>query len=162
MFDDLLQGNARYAKNFPYRGLPGAPAHGLLIVTCMDSRLDPLEIFGLKVGQAKVLRTPGGFLKPSTLAGAISAVHKLNVDRIMVLEHTNCTMASADEAGLRAIIAKHAGQPVGDLVFGADPNQDQHLRDDVETLRNHTLIKGFAEVGGFMYDVETGQVTQVC
>ena len=162
MFDDLLQANAQYAKNFPYRGLPGALAHGLLIVTCMDSRLDTLEIFGLKVGQAKVLRTPGGFLKPSTLAGAIAAVHKLNVDRIMVLEHTNCTMASTDEAGLRAIIAKQAGQPVGDLVFGADPNQDQHLRDDVETLRNHALIKGFAEVGGFMYDVETGQVTQVC
>lgn len=162
MFDDLLQANALFSKNFPYRGLPGAPAHGLLIVTCMDSRLDPLEIFGLKVGQAKVLRTPGGFLSPDTLAGAIAAVHKLNVDRIMVLEHTNCTMASTDEAGLRAAIAKHAGQPVGDLVFGADPNQAQHLRDDVEALRNHALIKGFAEVGGFMYDVETGQVTQAC
>lgn len=162
MFDDLLEGNAQYVIKFPYRGLPGAPAHGLLIVTCMDSRLEPLEIFGLKVGQAIVLRTPGGFLKPNTLAGAISAVHKLNVDRIVVLEHTNCTMASTDEPGLRAAITKHAGQPAGDLVFGADPNQDQHLRDDVETLRNHTLIKGFAEVGGFMYDVETGQVTQVC
>lgn len=161
-FDDVLEANAKYAANFSYRSVPGTAATGLLVLTCMDCRINPYEVLGLQVGEAKILRTPGGFLNPSVLAGIVVAVHKLQVKRIMVLEHTHCTMASATEDEIRSYIETHSGKSAGDLVFGADPNQDAHLRRDVETLRHHPLIEGFAEVGGFSYDLDTGTVSAVC
>ena len=43
-FDDLLAANAEYQKTFKYSGLTGSAAKGLAIVTCMDSRINPLSV----------------------------------------------------------------------------------------------------------------------
>ena len=59
MFDDLLDANRRYSTSAP-RNFDGYAHAGVAIVTCMDSRLQPLEMLGLFLGEAKILRTPGG------------------------------------------------------------------------------------------------------
>ena len=59
MFDDLLDANRRYATSAP-RNFDGYAHAGVAVVTCMDSRLQPLEMIGLMLGEAKILRTPGG------------------------------------------------------------------------------------------------------
>ena len=158
-FDDLLAANKRYSISFPH-GFDGIAHQGVLIITCMDSRLEPLEMFGLRVGEAKVLRTPGGRVTPAALAGCVLGAYKLNVSRILVVPHTRCAAAAMDDAGVRASILESAGVDVGDFVFGADPDQIGRLRDDVELLRNHELLAGRRDVGGFLYDVDTGPVAQ--
>ena len=159
-FDDLLAANRRYGKTAP-RGFDGIAHEGVLILTCMDSRLEPLEMVGLRVGEAKILRTPGGRLTPDALAGMVMGVHKLEVDRILIIPHTKCAAASTDDAGMAARIAAASGREVGpEVFFGVDPDQLGRLAEDVDALRNHPLIGGFAEVGGFLYDVETGLLEQ--
>lgn len=161
LFDDLIAANKRYSNSFPH-GFDGIAHEGVLILTCMDSRIEPLEMVGLRVGEAKILRTAGGRLTPAGLAAMVMGVHKLQVNRILVVPHTKCAAASMTEDEMRASIEELSGVPVGDFHFGVDPDQLGNLRADVATIREHPLIGPFAAVGGFLYDVDTGLIHQEC
>ena len=63
---------------------------GVAVVTCMDSRIDPLGMLGLKPGDAKIFRNPGGRVTGNALEALVLAVHLLNVDRILIVPHTRC------------------------------------------------------------------------
>ena len=154
-FDDLIAANRRYARSAP-REFDGIAHAGVLMLTCMDSRIEPLEMVGLMIGEAKILRTAGGRLTDAALAAMVMGVHKLNVDRILVVPHTKCAAASMTEDQMRQAIETISGVEVGDLRFGVDPDQMGTLRQDVEAVRNHPLVGPFATVGGFVYDVDTG------
>lgn len=158
-FDDLIKANKRFSYYFPH-GFDGIAHEGVLVLTCMDSRILPLEMFGLHVGEAKILRTPGGVLTNTELSAMIMAVHNLRVDRILIVPHTKCAAASSTEEQMRRTIHEASGIDPGDFVFGVVPNQLEKLRMDVEAARNHPLIGPFASVGGFLYDVDTGLVEQ--
>lgn len=159
-FDDLLAANKRYARSAP-REFDGIAHQGVMILTCMDSRIEPLEMVGLMIGEAKILRTAGARLTDRGLAAFIMGVHKLRVNRILLVPHTKCAASSMDEDGMRALIHEVSGVDPGDFTFGVDPDQIGNLRRDVERLREHPLIAGFAEVGGFLYDVETGLMDEI-
>ena len=58
-FDDLLSANAGYAARFRGARLEGRAARGLAVITCMDSRIEPLQMLGLSNGDAKILRNAG-------------------------------------------------------------------------------------------------------
>ena len=58
-FDDVLAANEAYVHGFRLAGLePSAGGEGLAVLTCMDSRIEPLAMLGLRPGDAKILRTP--------------------------------------------------------------------------------------------------------
>lgn len=160
-FSDVLAANAEYASRFDDHQFDGKARAGILILTCMDSRIEPLQMIGLDLGDAKILRTPGAHLTPDALAGCILGVHSLNVDRIMVVTHTRCAMTSTDDAGLRKLIGASSGVDVEGLTLGADPQPRSRLVADIQALREHELIGPFAEVGGFSYDVDWGRLTQL-
>lgn len=160
-FDDLLDANRHYAESFPHGGFDGIARRGVLMVTCMDSRIDPLDIVGLGHGDAKILRSPGGQVSETMLKGAVLSVHLLGVDRIMIVPHTKCAMASGTDEDIREVIAERSGMDTSWVTFGASPDQIQRLHSDVAKVRNHPLIKDKAEVGGFMYDVDSGLLQQL-
>ena len=160
MFDDLLDANRRYATSAP-RNFDGYAHAGVAVVTCMDSRLQPLEMIGLMLGEAKILRTPGGHVTADALNGCVLGVNLLRVNRIMVIEHTRCAMASGNDDEIRQRVADASGLDAGELSVGANPDQVGQLRADVALLSEHPLIAGRAEVGGFVYDVDSGLLRQV-
>lgn len=160
-FDDLLAANRRYSTSAP-RNFDGYAHAGIAVVTCMDSRLQPLEMIGLYLGEAKILRTPGGHVTPDALGGCVLGVHLLRVTRILVVAHTRCAMASDTDDNLRRRINEGSGLDASDLEFGADPDQIGKLHADVDLLRAHPMIAGRAEVGGFLYDVDTGLLDRLC
>ncbi len=160
-FEDLLAVNRRYATSAP-KNFDGIAHAGIAVVTCMDSRLQPLEMLGLFVGEAKILRTPGGHVTPDALVGCVLGVNLLQVNRILVISHSRCAMASGDDAEIRSRVAEASGRDASSLTPDADPDQAGRLRADVETLASHPLISGLAVVGGFHYDVDTGLLAQVC
>ena len=155
-FDDLLANNREFARNFNQQGFDGIAHAGVLMVTCMDSRIVPLEMVGLTFGDAKIIRTPGGRVTTSAMAGFIAGVHLLQVDRIMVIPHSRCAMAAADDDVLIERIRQSSGADASWVRFGASADQRRTLHRDVEKLRNHPLIADRAIVGGFYYDVDTG------
>ena len=100
-FDDLLAANAAYAAHFEEGDFDGIAHAGVAIVTCMDSRIDPLRMLGLQHGDAKIFRNPGGRVTPQALEALVLGVHLLNVDRILVIPHTRCAMTASTQEELR-------------------------------------------------------------
>ena len=155
-FDDLLEANRRFADDFTLAGFDGVAHAGVALVTCMDSRIDPLGMIGLKPGDAKIFRNPGGRVTSAALEALILAVHLLNVDRILVVPHTRCAMASATEHELQERIGESSGQDASWQSFGVVEDQEAALREDLAKVRSHPLIPDSVKVGGFVYDVDTG------
>ena len=160
-FADLLTNNVGYQTQFAHGGFDGVAHAGVAMVTCMDSRIEPLKMIGLKVGDAKILRTPGGRVTPDALVGCVLSVHLLGVNRILVVPHTRCAMASGEDVDIVARVKETTGDDLSDLRIGASTDQRARLIEDVEALRENPHIKGRALVGGFLYDVDTGALTQV-
>ena len=160
-FNDLLEANQGYAEDFEHGGFDGIARAGVAILTCMDSRIEPLEMVGLHIGDVKILRSPGGRVSTSMMTGLVLSVQLLQVDRIMIIPHTKCAMASGSDEDIRTTISERSGLDTTWLDFGTTQDQVQRLHHDVRAVRNHPLIKDRAEVGGFMYDVDTGLLDQL-
>ena len=161
LLDDLLAGNREYAARFSLSGFDGIAHAGVAMVTCMDSRIEPLEMVGLSVGDAKIIRTPGARVTHDALVGCILGVHLLGVDRILLVPHTRCAMATGTDEEVAQAVRDRSGVDLGDLRLGASPDQETNLASDVELLRTNPLIAGRAVVGGFRYDVDTGELEQL-
>lgn len=155
-FDDLLSANRRFAETFALSGYDGVAHRGVAVVTCMDSRIDPLGMLGLRPGDAKIFRNPGGRVTAAALEALVLGVHLLNVNRILVVPHTRCAMASATLEELRERVGRSAGLDASWQSFGVVADQEAALADDVRSVRSHPLIPNSVDVGGFLYDVDTG------
>jgi carbonic anhydrase len=155
-FDDLLAANTAYAEHFDQGDFDGIAHAGVAIVTCMDSRIDPLRMLGLHHGDAKIFRNPGGRVTASALEALVLGVHLLNVDRILVIPHTRCAMTASTQEELRERVSRSAGQDVTWQPFNVVEDQMAALDEDVARVRSHPLIPESVRVGGFLYDVDTG------
>ena len=84
-FDDLLAANRTFAETFALRGFDGIAHAGVAVVTCMDSRIDPLRMLGLKPGDAKIVRNPGGRVTPAAMEALVLGVNLLRVKRVLIV-----------------------------------------------------------------------------
>jgi carbonic anhydrase len=159
-FDDLLSANRAYSETFDLGGFDGVAHAGVAIVTCMDSRIDPLRMVGLKPGDAKIFRNPGGRVTDAALEALVLGAHLLNVDRILVVPHTRCAVASNDEVELRRRVTESAGVDATWQRFHVITDQLATLAEDVHRVTSHPLVPESVRVGGFLYDVDTGLLTQ--
>jgi carbonic anhydrase len=159
-FGDLLAANAAYAETFAEGGFDGVAHAGVAIVTCMDSRILPLEMVGLRHGDAKIFRNPGGRVTPQALEALVLGVHLLGVDRILVVPHTRCAMSSATEEELHERVSESAGMDASWQPFHVVSDQLAALAEDVHRVRSHPLIPDRVRVGGFLYDVDSGLMTR--
>ena len=155
-FDDLIAANRSFAETFDLGGFDGVAHAGVAIVTCMDSRIDPLGMLGLAHGDAKIFRNPGGRVTSAALEALVLGVHLLGVERILVVPHTRCAMASATEEELHRRVSASAGVDASWQPFHVVTDQLAALAEDVHRVRSHPLIPDRVVVGGFLYDVDTG------
>lgn len=158
MFDDLIAANREFAADFDLGGFDGVAHAGVAIVTCMDSRIDPLRMLGLSHGDAKIFRNPGGRVTSAALEALVLGVHLLGVTRVLVVPHTRCAMTAQSEAELRERVGKSAGQDASWQPFHVIEDQLAALEEDVRKVQAHPLIPDSIEVGGFLYDVDTGLI----
>jgi carbonic anhydrase len=159
-FSDLITANRAFADDFDLGGFDGVARAGVAIVTCMDSRIDPLRMLGLTHGDAKIFRNPGGRVTSAALEALVLGVHLLGVERVLVVPHTRCAMTTATEAELRVRIGESAGVDASWQSFGVIEDQVARLGEDVAKVRSHPLIPDTVKVGGFVYDVDTGLLEQ--
>ncbi|SOC57787.1 beta-class carbonic anhydrase [Ornithinimicrobium cerasi] len=160
-FADLLAANSRYAQQHDLKGFDGIARAGVAIVTCMDSRIEPLQMLGLTHGDAKIFRNPGGRVTDAALEAIVLAVHLLNVRRVLVVPHTRCAMTRFSENELRERISELSGQDAWWQHFHVVPDQHAALVEDVHRVTSHPLVRDRAQVGGFLYDVDTGLLDQL-
>ncbi|MFI5428810.1 beta-class carbonic anhydrase [Aeromicrobium sp. UC242_57] len=160
-FDDLLAANQSYANDFSLSGFDGIAHAGVAMVTCMDSRIDPLRMIGLQPGDAKILRNPGGRVTDQVLVALVLGVNLLRVNRVLVVQHTRCAMASSTEDELKARITEGTGTDASWMTLGAIVDQRQTVLADVHRVKTHPLINNDIAVGGFLYDVDSGLLEPV-
>jgi carbonic anhydrase len=155
-FADILAANREYASDFRLAGLDPEAARGLAVVTCIDSRIEPLALLGLVPGDAKIIRNAGARVTDDALRSLVLAVHLLGVDRVAVIAHTRCKMTEASDAELRDEISERAGSSAGGWEFHAVGDQLVTLRSDLDRIRACPLVPAAVVLGGFVYDVDTG------
>jgi carbonic anhydrase len=160
-FADVLAGNAAYAAGFGRSGLTGRAAKGLAVLTCIDSRIDPLAALGLEAGDAKILRNAGARVTDDVLRTLVLASHLLGVERVMVMAHTDCRMVGESDSDVHEAIRAGGGPDTRSLAFQVTDDQDASLREDVQRIRSSPYLPD-VEVGGFVYDVASGRLTRRC
>ena len=160
-FDDVLAENRAYAAAFTDGELAPVAARGLAILTCMDSRIDPLRMLGLRKGDAKILRNAGARVTDDVLRTLVLACHLLGVDRVLVVPHTRCRMAETTEDEIHEVIFERSGLDTRSLEFGTEPDQVAALRVDLRRIRSFPLLPAGLVVGGAVYDVATGALDPV-
>ncbi len=160
-FKEELEANDEYIKSFKYSELTGVAQKGLAIVTCMDSRINPLSVMGMKSGDAKILRNAGARVTEDVLRTLVLATYLLGVKKILVMPHTNCRMASGEEADIHEFIQKEYGVDTRSLEFRTVSDQQKALVTDVNRIRAYPLLNEGVKVGGAIYDVATGKITPI-
>jgi carbonic anhydrase len=160
-FADLLAANRDYAASHSMSGFDGVALAGVAIVTCMDSRIDPLGMVGLQPGDAKILRNPGGRVTDAALIALVLGVNLLGVQRVMVGQPTRCAMASESKEELTSRLTQASGRDASWLSLEVITDQVASLHADVAKARKHPLISSTVVIGGFLYDVDTGLLSLV-
>jgi len=133
---------------------------GLAVLTCMDSRIEPLAMLGLRPGDAKILRNAGARVTDDVLRALVIASYLLGVRRVMVITHTDCRMTGTEDE-VHAAVLDEGGPDTRSLAFLMAEDLEAAVRDDVQRLRSWPYLRQL-EVGGFVYSVETGRLTRLC
>jgi carbonic anhydrase len=158
--DRLKQANASFAEGFDKGDLEIPPARPLVVLTCIDARLDPARSLGLALGDAHVIRNAGGRATDDAIRSLLISSWLLGTREFAVIHHTDCGMTKFTGPVLRDMIRDQAGVEV-DMEFLSFEDPEQSARDDVDTIRG---TKGFPEgvtVSGHVYDVRTGRLDDV-
>ena len=160
-FDDLFAANAEFIKGFKSQDLTGEAKKGLAIVTCMDSRIDPLRIVGMSSGDAKILRNAGARVTEDVLRTLILATTLLNVSRILVMPHTDCRMASGTEEQIHATILERSGIDTRSVEIRTVSDQISALKSDLVRIEKFPLLPKNIEIIGAIYNVKTGELRKI-
>jgi carbonic anhydrase len=161
MFDDLLSENLDYAAGFELAGIPAGAAKEFALVTCMDSRIEPLAMLGLRPGDAKILRNGGGRVTPDVLRSLILATRFLGVRMVAVMQHTGCALAHRSDDDIREDLAAQDVEVSGTWEYLAMPDPNAALAADVDAVRSCDALPPEVVVEGWRYDVETGRIDRV-
>lgn len=160
-FEDLLEANKNFVAAFKSTGLSGQAKKGLAIVTCMDSRIAPLSIVGMNVGDAKILRNAGARVTEDVLRTLVLATHLLGVNRILIMPHTDCRMASAEEHEMHQQILDKSGIDTRSVEIRTVRDQKVALIQDITRVETYPLLAKGIKVMGAIYNVESGKLTPV-
>jgi carbonic anhydrase len=168
----LLDRNQAFAADAGAREnmppLPFIPRLNLYIVTCIDCRVDPAEILGIKLGEALVERNIGGRITPAVLRDIAYASYLVESKapegpwfEVAVIHHTDCgsTLLADDE--LRHGFAERIGVDERTLTDTAVLGPARTVRTDVDRVLWADEIPPDVRVSGHVYDVSTGLVTTV-
>jgi carbonic anhydrase len=165
--DVMLERNAHFATTEFLSELKIMPSTGTIILGCIDPRVDPVEVLGLKQGEAAVIRNVGGRVNTKlieTLAilrvVAKAAGSDGGVRNLVLLHHTDCGIIGcyhhAPELLARSFDVETAG--LNELEI-TDPYKS--VRRDISALQANTQLADSIIVTGLVYDVKTGRVETV-
>ena len=158
--DEFLQNNEAFAESFDKGDLPLPPARKVAIVACMDARLNPYPILGLSIGDAHVIRNAGGVITDDEIRSLAISQHLLGTEEIMLIHHTDCGMLTFSDEEFERTLEEKTGQRPG-WPSRSFPDLEEDVRDSIRRITESPFIPRKDEVRGFVYDVETGRLSEV-
>src|SRR5579872_2268199 len=167
----LIERNEQFARTYTPAPL-GLPAAQVLVVTCLDHRIDPALALGLRPGDAPVIRNAGGRVTPAVVddlaflafrAGELSGGQDARdtLFEVAVVHHTQCGTGFLADAAFRHRAAEATGLSEAALQASAVTDPHVTVAADVERLLASPLLSPKVSVSGHVYDIATGRVTTV-
>ena len=163
----LLQRNEQFARTYTPVAL-GLPAAQVIIVTCLDHRVDPAAVLGLQLGDAPVIRNAGGRVTQAViddlaylaflaeqLSGGQGAQDGLV--EVAVIHHTQCGTGLLADPGFRHQAAASTG--LAETALEASAVADPHITVKTDVERLIAALPPTVSVSGHVYDIATGRVT---
>lgn len=157
----LLEANEAYSKSFDQGDLEVAPSRGVVVLTCIDARLDPARMLGLELGEANVIRNAGGRVTADAIRSATISSWLLGTREYVVIQHTDCGMTKFTDDVLHEKIRDATGADVTGDEYLSFSDVDESVREDVARLRDVKTLPEGVTVAGFVYDVRTGELREV-
>jgi carbonic anhydrase len=180
ILDEVLRANAAYAAEFGDKSkLALPPARRFAILTCMDARIDPARLAGLREGDAHVIRNAGGRASDDAIRSLVISYKLLGTREWFVVHHSNCGMELFNDQIIRDLLASslktssHDGKAWNDSGQGPGSHEGDYIdwltiRDqqdsvvaDVARIRKHPLVPAEIPIYGYIYQVETGRLIEV-
>jgi len=148
--DDKLRGD---------RSSPQPSMH-IAILTCMDARIRVFELFGLIQGEAHILRNAGGVVTDDMLRSLALSQRKLGTKEVLIVQHTTCGLSMVTEDDFKDELEKDSGlRPTWAVEAFRDVRDS--VRTSVQRVRRSAFLPHTDNVRGFVYDVHTGELTEV-
>jgi len=119
--DKFLEHNRQYASGQAVHkpAYPGKqainPAKHVVVVACMDARLDIEDLLGLQTGDAHIIRNAGGVVGDDVIRCLVISHHLLDTNEIVLIHHTRCGMLAFTDDLLKAGLE---GDPAAEKLLG--------------------------------------------
>ena len=158
--DEILPANERYATGFDKGALPMPPDRKFAVVTCMDARLDPAKFLGLEEGDAHVIRNAGGVVTDDEIRSLSISQRLLGTEEIILIHHTDCGMLTFTDDEFKRSVQDDTGiKP--EWAAEAFSDLDEDVRQSIARIKASPFIPNKDRIRGFVYDVETGRLSEV-
>jgi carbonic anhydrase len=140
--------------------LPAPPARQVAVVACMDARLNPYAILGLREGEAHVIRNAGGVVTEDVIRSLVISQRLLGTREIILIHHADCGMLTFKDDVVKAQIEADTGlRPP--FALEAFPDLDADVKQSVARIQASPFIPHKESVRGFVYDVQSGKLREV-
>jgi carbonic anhydrase len=158
--DELLRNAESYAAGFDQRDLPIPPARKLAVLACMDARLNPYALLGLREGDAHIIRNAGGVVTDDEIRSLAISQRLLGTEEIILIHHTDCGMLTFTDDEFKRSVQDDVGiKP--QWAAEAFPDLDEDVRQSIARIQASPFIPRKGSVRGFVYEVETGRLREV-
>jgi carbonic anhydrase len=157
--DELLANAAAHAASFVKADLPVSPARKVAVLACMDARLNPYTLLGLKEGDAHIIRNAGGVVTDDEIRSLAISQRLLGTEEILLIHHTDCGMLTFTDEQFKRSLKEDVGiEPAWAVETFTD--LDENVRRSIDRIRSSPFIP-HKNVRGFVYDVHTGALREV-
>lgn len=158
--EKVLRSAHRVEQSFPYGGLGRNPSAKLAMVVCMDSRIDVFALFGLGIGEAHILRNPGGQITDAEIRALALSQHRMGTREVLLVHHTDCGAYALEEEAFKDEIERACGiRPTWSNGGFSDLETD--VARSVRSVRQSPFLLYRDSVRGFIYDVVSGELREV-
>ncbi len=167
-FSELLERNKNFAET--YKGnLSKTPQFYTIILTCVDTRVDPAHFLGLNLGDAFVFRKPGARVTADfeKEIGIMWSMIKTNTGdnfnglSLAIIHHTDCGVENIAAPKLKEAIKLNTGMNDEEIENFAIKDHAQSIKNDIEQLKTSEHVPNELNISGYIYNMESGIVEEV-
>jgi carbonic anhydrase len=163
--ETITQRNEEFAKNGYSPELKIIPSTKTIIIGCLDPRVDPMDILGLKPDEAAIIRNIGGRINPALVETMIllpvvarAAGQEMGPGwNLVILHHTDCGIIGCYKHA-PDLLAVHLGVTRSELDSMAITDPRKAVAMDVAAYKANDKIPGGFMISGIVYDVSTGKI----
>lgn len=158
MYGQILRSAEQWKEQFHDEGLGAEPTRQLVVLACMDARLDLFRFLGLEIGHSHILRNAGGRASDDAIRSMVVSAEVLGTREVVIIHHTRCGMHGVTNEQLRERVRASTGEDPVEMDFLPFADEEESVREDVARVRACPYFPEPMTVWGCIYDVDTGEL----